>query len=163
MVPDRKAEVERACDGKGSVPNNPPQEGIQEEQHEIHQIHDRQSESDLVCAKCIAEVLVVTRANLHAHHGINGFPEGEGQEPIRFGELATKYKEPEKNGGQPLLRRHGRIAGCESLAGKVFPRLSGNTISEHPTGWHDGEYEGCNYGDEELDNSEDGGYCLVPG
>jgi hypothetical protein len=101
--------------------------------------------------------------NLHANHGINGFPEGEGQEPIRFGELATKYGEPEKNGGQPLFRRHGRIAGCESLAGKVFPRLPSNTISEHLTGWHNGEDEDCNYGDEELDNSEDEGYCLVPG
>jgi hypothetical protein len=96
--PDRKAKVERACDGKDNIPDNPPQEGIQEEQHKIHQIHNRQSEGDLVCAKCITEVLVVTRVNLHAHHSINGFPEGEGQEPIRFGELATKYKEPEKNG-----------------------------------------------------------------
>ena len=147
---------------KDNVPDDPPQEGIQEEQYEIHQIHDRQSESDLVCAKCITEVLVVTRANLHAHNGINGFPEGEGQEPIRFGELATKYEEPEKNGRQPLFRRRGRIDGWESLADKVFPRLSGDTISEHPTGRHDGEDEGCNYGDEELDNSEDEGCCLVP-
>ena len=113
--------------------------------------------------KSRAEVLVVTRANLHAHHGINGFPEGEGQELIRFGELATKYEELEKNGRHPLFRRHGRIGRCESLAGKVFPRLSGNMVSEYPTGWHDDEDEGCNYEDEGLDNSEDEGYCLVPG
>ena len=49
------------------------------------------------------------------------------------------------------------------MAGKVFPRLSGNTVSEYPTGWHDDEDEGCNYEDEGLDNSEDEGYCLVPG
>jgi hypothetical protein len=88
---------------------------IQEEQHEIHRIHDRQSESNLVCAKCITEVLVVARANHHAHRGVNGFPKGEGQEPIRFGELATKYEEPEKNGGQPLFRRHAEGVGSDTV------------------------------------------------
>jgi len=97
--PNGKAEVERACDGEDNVPNDPPQEGIQEEEHKIHDIHDGQGESDLVRAKSVTEVPVITGANLHADHGIDGFSEGECQEPIRFGELATEDKEPEKNGG----------------------------------------------------------------
>ena len=119
--PNGKAEVEGPCVGEDDVPNDPPQEGIQEEEDEIHQIHDGQGESNLVSAENVTEVLVVTGVNLHAYHDIDGFSEGEGQEPIGFGELTTKDKEPEKNGGQPLFRCHGAVAGRESLAGEILP------------------------------------------
>ena len=86
--PNGKGEVEGPCDGEDDVPDGPPQEGIKEEEYEIHQIHDCQGESNLVSAKSITEVLVVAGANLHADHGINGFS----GEPIGFGELATEDK-----------------------------------------------------------------------
>ena len=49
--PNGKADVEGACDGEDDVPDDPPQEGIQEEEYEIHQIHDGQGEGDLVSAE----------------------------------------------------------------------------------------------------------------
>ena len=119
--PNGEAEVEGACDRENNVPNDPPEEGIQKEEHEIHDVHDGQGESNLVCAKSVAEVLVVAGVDFHADHGIDGFSEGERQEPIRFGELATKDEEPEKNGGQALFSCHGGVAGGESLAGEVLP------------------------------------------
>lgn len=69
--PDGKAKVKRARDGKNNVPDDPPQESVQEEEDKIHKIHDGQGESYLVHAKSITKVFVVAGLDLHADHGFN--------------------------------------------------------------------------------------------
>ena len=39
--PDRKAEYEGACDTENRVPDDIPKEGVEEEQDEVHDVHDR--------------------------------------------------------------------------------------------------------------------------
>jgi len=35
-----KGQSKRACDGEDDIPDGPPQEGIQEEEHKVHNIRD---------------------------------------------------------------------------------------------------------------------------
>ena len=71
--PNGKAEVKGARDGENGVPDDPPQEGIQEER----KVHDGQGECGLVSAESVTGVLVVAHLNLHSDHGIDRPLEGE--------------------------------------------------------------------------------------
>ena len=46
--PDTHTEGEGSSDGKDSVPNDIPQEGVEEEERKVHDVHDSQCEGGLV-------------------------------------------------------------------------------------------------------------------
>ena len=46
--PDTHTEGEGPSDGEDGVPNDIPQEGVEEEERKVHDVHDRQSEGGLV-------------------------------------------------------------------------------------------------------------------
>ena len=108
-------------DGENNVPDDPPQEGVREKKHEIHEIRDGKGESNLVCTKSVAEVLVIAGLDLHADRGIDGLSEGECRGEMGLGEFAAKDE-------QPLLGCYGRVVCREGLTGEVFPRLAGNAF-----------------------------------
>lgn len=88
--PDRETQYKRPRNTKHRIPNDIPKEGIQKEEHEIHDIHDRQRERRLVGAQCIAKEPIGASLDFHPYHDLDGFAEGGGEEEIRFNEFAAE-------------------------------------------------------------------------
>ena len=93
--PNGQSKAERPGNAEHRIPDDPPQEGIQEEEHEIHDVHDRERERSLVPAKCVAEVLVVAAVDLHTDHDLDRVLERQREEEVRLRELAAEDEEPE--------------------------------------------------------------------
>lgn len=95
--PDGKPQREGATDTENGVPDDVPKESVQEEKRQVHDVHDRQGERGLVCAKVVPEPLVATSLDLHAYHDPNGPSNGQGKEEVGLDQLATENKDPEQD------------------------------------------------------------------
>ena len=69
--PNRQAKGERSAYAEHHIPNNVPQICVQEEQDQVHDIHNRERERYLVGTKCIAEELVATPLHFSPRHHSN--------------------------------------------------------------------------------------------
>lgn len=125
----------RTRDGKYSIPYDP----------QIRGIHNGQGKSDPVCAKSVTEVLVITGLVFQTDYGVNRRSERECRDPTRLDELQLKTRSKRRReDSRRLVDIEG--AGCEGLAGDAFPRLA------------DGRNNGCDHGDEELEDPKNKGY-----
>ena len=109
----------------------------------------------MVAAERIPEDFFVTILDFHSSHGADGVAECERKEKVRLGKFAPKDEEPEENAPQARLGVQDRVTGCEGLRGEILARLACDAVAKHPTRGHDAEQQGCDYGDEELSNTED--------
>ena len=153
--PDRQTQSERAPDGEHGVPDDPPEERVEEVKHEVHQVHDRQRERGLVPTQRVPEVLVVAAVDRHADHDLDRVLERQREEEVRLGELAPEDEEPEQDGRHARGRLQRGVARRERLAGKVLARLARHTVTEHPARGQDREEKRGDDRDEELDDTED--------
>ena len=102
--PNRKTKGEGTRDAEHRVPNDPPQESIEEEEDEIHEIHNCEGKCGLISTECITKELVVASSDLHVDHDPNRVTEALCEEKVRLCELATEYKNPEKYRGNTSRR-----------------------------------------------------------
>ena len=63
-------------DTEDRVPNDVPQESVEEEEDQVHDKHDGQRKRCLIPAKRTAEHLVAAVLNLHSDHHLDGITEG---------------------------------------------------------------------------------------
>ena len=98
--PDRQAECKGPSDTEDGIPNHIPQERIKEKEREIHEVHDGESECGLVGAQSGPEDRISTSLDDHTDHGKNGVAEGQCEEEVGFGKLATENENPHQD------RRH---------------------------------------------------------
>ena len=90
--PDGDTELERAHHGEDNQPDDVPQVRVQEEQDEVHDIHDGERERDLVAAERGTEVLVAAVLHLGPRHDRDRAAERLRKEEVRLGELAPEDK-----------------------------------------------------------------------
>lgn len=94
--PDTHSKRERSSNRKDRVPNDIPQECVEEEEREVHDVHDGQGEGGLVGAEGVSKVSVGTVLDLHADHDSNRVSEREGQEEVGFGEFTSENQDPQQ-------------------------------------------------------------------
>ena len=118
--PNAQPQRKRAQDAKHRVPNDIPQKRIQKVQHEIHDVHDRERQRNVIATQSRAEKLVVAPLDLHPHHDLDRVPEALCEEEVRLRELAPEDEEPQQERRHPrgLLQR--RVARGEGLAREVL-------------------------------------------
>ena len=92
--PDRQTEVERPGDREHNHPDDIPQVRVQEEQDQVHDVHDGQRERNLVAAQGRAEVLVVAVQDLRPRHDGDRAAQRRRQEEVRLCELAAEDDQP---------------------------------------------------------------------
>lgn len=138
-VSGRPLQSRRGRERLTGVPNDIPEEGVEEEEAEIHAEHDGEGERRLVTAKGVAKNLVRAVLHLHADHDAHGVLEREGEEEVRLGELAAKDEDPEHDAGEASLLVELGVRGGEGLAGEVLARLACYSITEESAGGDDGE------------------------
>ena len=80
--PNRQAESERPTDTEDHEPDDIPKVRVQEEEDQIHDIHDRQGKRHVVPAKGVTEDLVVASFNVRLGHDGNWCAEGRRQEEV---------------------------------------------------------------------------------
>ena len=80
--PDTQAQRERMRNTEHRIPDDVPQERIQEEQTEIHEIHQRQRERSLVFAECRPKDLIRAVLDTHPHHDEDRVLEREREEEV---------------------------------------------------------------------------------
>lgn len=119
--PDRQPKCKRMSNTKHRVPNDVPQERVEEEQREVHDIHQRQRKRRLIDTQRIPEVLVGAILDSHAHHHKNRVLETERQEEITLRKLAAKNECPEAKGGYSCVLFEGWVGCSERLRGEVLP------------------------------------------
>ncbi len=92
--PYGKTNCEGPPNADDRVPDDIPKEGIEEEQRQIHKIHDSQRERSMVPAKRVAEESIVAALNFHSHHDTNWITERRSQEEVGLDEFAGEDENP---------------------------------------------------------------------
>ena len=156
--PDGESESEGARDGKDGVPDNVPQEGIEEKEDEIHDEHSGKGESRLVLAEAVAHDGVSAVLDSHSNHDADGILERKGQEEVRLGELASEDEDPECETCDSFGARKTRVGGCESLVCQIFPCLAADAITKHSSRGYDRIEDDCGDSDTKLDVAENASY-----
>lgn len=153
--PNAHAEGKRPSDTEDRVPDDVPEESVQEEEDEIHDEHDRERKRGLVAAETGTKRLVVAVLHLHTDHDPNGITERQGQEEVTLGELETENEDPEHDGCDPRAPLQFGVRGGKGLVGQVLSVLAGDSISEHSARGDDGEHDDRGDGETELDDTDD--------
>lgn len=161
--PDTHTDGKASGDREDSVPNDIPQEGIQEEQSQVHDKHDSESKGRLIHTQTTAKVLVATVLNFHTVHDLHRVTERQSQEEVRFGEFAAENEEPKEERCDTRVEAKRGIRRSESLVRKVLSALASHSVTKHSARRQGGEGDGSDDGTEKLDNTENqrNTTCLV--
>lgn len=156
--PDGYTEVERSCNREDRVQDNVPQEGIQEEQEQVGDVHDDEEYLWLLQAEDVAND-GVTNAGVDGCRGQNSDRVTDGQNQVEVGlcQFGTEDHNPQAVGHPHIVSVKPGVASRESLTGHVLAGLASEVASEETTERHDREEDEGRQGNEELDNTEDQG------
>ena len=94
--PDGNTEVERSRDREQHVCNDVPEVGIQEEQDQVHEVHETEQDSGLVLAKNVADDSISQTVRLlHVRKNTNWVLDRQSQEEVGLSELGSKDQDPQ--------------------------------------------------------------------
>ena len=96
--PDRQTEVERPSNTEHNNPDDVPEVRVQEEQYQVHHVHNGKRERHLVRAQSVAKDPITAALHLCPGHDCNGATEGGRKEEVGFGELAAEDQKPQADG-----------------------------------------------------------------
>jgi hypothetical protein len=88
--PDRQTERKGAANAEYDDPDDVPEVRVEEEEDEVHDIHDSECERDMVRAKLVAKQPIVASLDPHAGHDRNGAAERGREEKVGFDEFTAK-------------------------------------------------------------------------
>ena len=118
--PNRETEGEGACNTENRVPDDEPEEGVEEVEDEIHDVHNRQGEDGLVGAQGIAKEAILTVLNLHPDHNSNRVGERNGEVEVGLHKFACEDQQPQGDRTDPVPLIECGITGRECLTGQVL-------------------------------------------
>lgn len=156
--PDRQAESKGATNAEDDDPDDVPEICVEEEEDEVHDIHDSQRERDMVRTEFISKQSIVASLDLHAGHYRNGATERGRQEKVGFDEFTAKDEEPEHDGCRARRAGEGGIGSSKCLGSHVLSGFASYPIAKHPSRGNDSKGEGDDYRDEKLDHTDDEWY-----
>lgn len=138
-----------------SVPDDIPEESIEEEETQVHAEHDGESECWLIPAESTSEQSIATVLYFHTDHDSNGILERKGEEEVRFSEFTSEDEDPETDRGETLFDRESRVGSREGLRCQVFARLSSHSVSKKSTRGNDREENEEGDGEGKLNDTDD--------
>jgi len=119
--PNRQTESERPTDTEHHKPDDIPKVCVQEEEDQIHDIHDRQGKRHLVPTEGVTEEFVVATFDVCPGHDSDRRTEGRRQEEVRLHVLTTEDQDPKDDRCEAGATRKCRVGSGERLRGHVLP------------------------------------------
>ena len=113
--PNTEPKTETPPNTEDDEPDDVPEICVEEEQDQIHNVHDRKGKWNLISTQCTSEELVVTVLHCRPCHDRNGATERGCQEEIRLDKLAGENQEPHDDGCCSRSASHDGIRGSECL------------------------------------------------